>query len=451
MTLPNSTVSFPTRSIRTHWTLCFALAYCLAGFGASLGAQPALDADYPGGNIVVTKVEGDTYFLQPDLRGMRPNLWWFYWNFRVREAAGKTLTFRFTERNPFDFVGPAISRDRGMTWSRMGAALVRAIPDPKAWEFSHTFSSSENEVRFCFTIPHLESDFRRFLARYRDHAHLAIDELCRTRKGRSVERLRLGKLTGEPRYRVLLTARHHACESLAGYELEGIIEAVLAKTDEGRWWRENVEIWAVPFMDKDGVEDGDQGKQRAPRDHNRDYEGQSVHLEVAALREQVPAWLREKPLFALDLHCPYLRDNRIYLVGGPNEEIWRNVKRFSAILESTQQGPIRYQAKHDMPFGTGWNSLATMQHDPGKPFSRWAAELPGARFAATLEFPYSQQTVDVSAESSRIFGHDIARAIRLFLQGDERRVHLGRINAVRLHRSLVSFTSEVHVLLQRSG
>lgn len=61
-----------------------------------------------------------------------------------------------------------------------------------------------------------------------------------------------------------------------------------------------------------------------------------------------------------------------------------------------------------------------MQRAPGKPFSRWAAELPGVKFAATLEFPYSQTTVDVSAEGSRTFGHDIARAIRLFLQGDER-------------------------------
>ena len=41
----------------------------------------------------------------------------------------------------------------------------------------------------------------------------------------------------------------------------------------------------VPFVDKDGVEEGDQGKNRAPRDHNRDYAGASMYPETGALRE----------------------------------------------------------------------------------------------------------------------------------------------------------------------
>jgi murein tripeptide amidase MpaA len=41
-----------------------------------------------------------------------------------------------------------------------------------------------------------------------------------------------------------------------------------ADTPEGRLARERFRFLAVPFMDKDGVEDGDQGKNRRPRDHN---------------------------------------------------------------------------------------------------------------------------------------------------------------------------------------
>ena len=101
-----------------------------------------------------------------------------------------------------------------------------------------------------------------------------------------MELLRLGRLDGEAEQCVLLTCRHHACEMMASYSLEGIMEAVLA-SDEGRRLREQVEFFVVPFMDKDGVEEGDQGKNRKPHDHNRDYDGESLYASVRAVRELV--------------------------------------------------------------------------------------------------------------------------------------------------------------------
>ena len=77
---------------------------------------------------------------------------------------------------------------------------------------------------------------------------------------------------------------------MASWTLEGVLEAVLADTPDGRWARENVEWMAVPFMDLDGVEQGDQGKNRQPHDHNRDYLGRSIYPTVAALKEFVPGW-----------------------------------------------------------------------------------------------------------------------------------------------------------------
>lgn len=396
------------------------LAAAIATTCIATAVVPVIDADYPGGNIVVEKIEGDVVFLKPDLRDTRPGLWWFYWNFRVRGAAGRTLHFRFNERNPFGLTGPAVSRDAGRTWSYLGPAAVRPVTGQKAWEFSYTFPTArDDEVRFCFTIPYLQADLERFLARHRGDRHLVISELCQSKKSRRVELLRLGKLDGEPKHRVLLTARHHACESVANYELEGIMEAVLANTPEGRRWREEVQFMIVPFVDKDGVEDGDQGKVRSPRDHNRDYEGPTVHPEVAAIKAQVPAWLKGKPVFALDLHCPYVREENIYIVGGPNQELWQRVQVFSQILEATQRGPVRYHAKNNMPYGTGWNSPKLAETDPGETFSRWAGELPNAIFSATLEFPYAKRQDDVTADSARAFGHDIARAILRFLAEHE--------------------------------
>jgi murein tripeptide amidase MpaA len=119
-------------------------------------------------------------------------------------------------------------------------------------------------------------------------------ELCRTRKGRSVERLHAGKINGEPKYRVLLTARHHACEMIASYALEGFLESILSNTELGHWFQNNVEVLAVPFMDKDGVEDGDQGKHRRPHDHNQDYISDSIYPSVRAMKQFVPQWSERK-------------------------------------------------------------------------------------------------------------------------------------------------------------
>lgn len=49
-----------------------------------------IDADFPGGNVVVDGVAGDVVRLHPDLRDTEGN--WFYWCCRVRGAAGRTLT-----------------------------------------------------------------------------------------------------------------------------------------------------------------------------------------------------------------------------------------------------------------------------------------------------------------------------------------------------------------------
>ena len=56
-----------------------------------------IDCEFPGGNIVVDAIEGDTVSLHQDLRDTRGD--WFYWYFRVRGAAGRTLNFKFTKGN----------------------------------------------------------------------------------------------------------------------------------------------------------------------------------------------------------------------------------------------------------------------------------------------------------------------------------------------------------------
>jgi hypothetical protein len=140
---------------------------------------------------------------------------------------------------------------------------------------------------------------------------------------------------------------------MASWILEGLMETILSDTDDGRCFCKNTEALVVPFMDKDGVEEGDQGKNR-PYDHNRDYYTESIYPSVAALRKLVPDWSQGRLTMAIDFHCPWIRGNsneRVFLVGGRNQTVWAEICRFSEILKNGQTGPLKYAPKDNIPWG----------------------------------------------------------------------------------------------------
>lgn len=368
-----------------------------------------IDAEFPGGNIKIDRIEGDRVYLRPDLRDT-PR-WWFYWYFRVHGAGGRTVSFEFTNGDPVGVRGPAISTDGGRTWSWLGSETAGKA------SFTYTFSKEADDTRFAYTIPYLEANLQAFLKSLGADPHLKIDSLCRTRRGRDVEAIYLGRLDAKPDYRVLVTARHHACEAMANYVLEGLVRAILQNKDR-QWFHEHVEFLIVPFMDKDGVEQGDQGKLRAPHDPNRDYNGTSIYPSVAGLREQIPHWSKGKLRMALDLHCPYIRGDRnekIFFVGLPSERIWRNVQQLSEILESLRPISLPYSAKDNLPFGQEWNNMAKLGE--GLSMADWAARIPGVDIAASIEIPYANVSgYPVTPDSARGFGETLVQSIGRYLQ-----------------------------------
>jgi len=381
-----------------------AVAFAVGISQVVIAGEPRIDADFPGGNIVVEGLSDDAFTIHQDQRDTRDP--WFYWYFRVRGAEGRRLTVHFSQGNVIGPRGPAFSRDSGQTWHWLEQG-------ERSDSFIFAFAPDDLEVRFCFGTPYLESHLKDFLTARADHPHLAAEVLCQTKKARPVERLRVGRLQGDAPLRVLLTARHHACEMSANYVLEGTIDAILAETQEGAWLREQVEFWIVPFVDKDGVEDGDQGKLRQPHDPWLDYAGESIFPATAALRQQVPDWSRGRLRVALDLHSPSRLDERIYLAAGSTEQE-PELKIFSQLLADRHQGAFVFDPRDNLSFGAGWNTQRT--YGPLRSFSQWAETIPGVRLAATLEFPYAQvQGRAVTPERARQFGRELAHAIQEYL------------------------------------
>ena len=269
--------------------VCGALLTVLIAAEAAYGGI-VVDGNLPAGNVIVDGIEGDVVKLRQDLRdsGM-----WFYWAFRVRGAAGRTVKFDFTEKTwggPVGVRGPVVSKDGGKTFS---------YPlDGKSHTsgFIYTFGPSENDVYFYECHPYVRTNWDAFVAKHAGARgqKFVVETLCKSRKGADVPRARFGCIgrdgarpsRGDQKFRIFMSARHHCSETMASWVLEGVGEAFLADDELGEWLRENVELMMVPFVDYDGAQAGDQGKVRKPHDHNRDYT-EFLYPETRAITEWI--------------------------------------------------------------------------------------------------------------------------------------------------------------------
>jgi hypothetical protein len=368
-----------------------------------------IDCAFPGGNIVVESINPPDVRLHQDLRDT--GIDWFYWCLRVRGPVDTPLRFVFTRSRAIGVRGPAVSADGGRSWAWLGRDAVYDNA------FRYSFTEAVSEIRLSFAMPYQQWHWRHFVDEVGTHPAVQQDQLCVTARGRPVECLILNCRDKLPKHRVAITCRHHACEMMASYVLEGLIRWVLQ--DPGaEWLRNNVAFICVPFVDKDGVEDGDQGKGRRPRDHGRDYEGVSLYAATGAIRERLPCWGNGRLRVGLDLHCPHIsgvHSEVIYLVGDPRERIDREQRRFSQILEASATGPLPFAAGDFLPFGESWNTKAN--YTGGKGFCPWLSELPEVRLATSIEVPYANAAgAEVNQSSARRFGADLGRGLAQYLR-----------------------------------
>ncbi|MBL8994229.1 MAG: hypothetical protein JNM63_12880 [Spirochaetia bacterium] len=353
-------------------------------------AEILIRSDFPGANIVVEKIEADKVTLRPDLRDTTTP--WFFWRFKATGPVGKETFFSFEGMGCLSSLGPAV-RKSGTPWTWLGGQSVQG----NGFRFSFTDS---DEVEFCVCIPYLENEWRSFIEPHQNKSSVHFENLCLSQKGRPIEKILIQTNVTKPHLRALVTARHHACESAASYALEGLLQKAIAKSAGGDAL---IEWHVVPFMDKDGVEDGDQGKNRGPHDHNRDYLGDSIYPSVKALKEYAKT---AGPFhIALDLHCPCLIgewDERVYFVGSSKESVATEQVRFCKILEGAVKNGIPFETKDFLSFGQAWNNSDDLTR---KTFGGWASSLPEMKLVLTLEVPYAlARGVEVTPESARKFG-----------------------------------------------
>ena len=342
-----------------------------------------IHGNFVGGNISVKEITEGTVVLENELRDTEGD--WFYWAFCVEGAIGRTLTFQM-QHNRLGYWGPAVSYDLE-NWSWLDSC--------NGDSFTYTFKEGEGKVYFAHHILYHPKRFYSLC----QNLNLNKDELCISRKGRSVPCLHIGN--GEKS--IIFTARHHACESTGNYVLEGVIKELVNSPIE------NARILIVPFVDYDGVVDGDQGKSRVPHDHNRDYIDTPIYPEVRSIRNFMDTYSCH---YGFDLHSPWHK-------GGTNDKIFvvRNLKEkdeafdlFSSIFESQiSEKSMKYSKNNDYPACTNWNQ-------PSSSFGYTTNNRPDCQIAFTLESTYfGTQDNKVTAEKLVELGKCFARAVKKYV------------------------------------
>lgn len=375
---------------------------------------PVIDTEFPGGNVIIEKIVGDTVFFRPDLRDTSQE--WFYWCFSINNTSGKKWFFKATKPNVLTNLGAAFSTDGGFEWSWIDRENHLG-PDL----FSFEFSGSARPIMFSMGMAYTQKNFDRFMWKYRDSDYIRKSVLSITRAGRAVEQLLISNFDAQPKVKVLFTARAHAGEMMSNYIIEGMVDALLSGSKAMEDLLENVEVMIVPFLDKDGVEQGDQGKYRIPRDHNRDYSGESIYTSTRAIREEIPEWINGWPWIGIDLHNPWIKGENnewVYFVGNEEERISEAQVEFVNTLIRSQTGPLKMNKDTGfLAYGTAWNKGSN--YEQGASFSKWASGFieDSLLMTTTLEFPFAINNGQVvTQERARLFGKDLIVAISAYLK-----------------------------------
>ena len=357
-----------------------------------------ISIDFPGGNARVTANSDTVVHLEPDLRGGRP---WFYWYFEATSRKRGKVTFVFPEKvagfknGAIGFQGPAVSTDQGETWTWMGTNHVDGS------SFYYDFANANQRVRFAVTIPYVQKELDAFLELNSSNRHLKKSVLTKSQNGRDVDLLQIGS-PGSKVKAMLVTGRHHAAETIASYVLEGFLQEAMSDSPSGNAFREKYVLYAVPLVDRDGVEEGDQGKNRRPHDHNRDYGKTSIYPEIQAIKKlDETANFR----FALDFHCPTLvmNDHQVMYFVGAKEHPQYNFQNVTELASWIKKGLPK-----NAPVGP-YVWLRSTQ-TPAPMNSHYFGFKQGTIMAATFEIPFAPPGKATDPSSCRKYGRTVLSA-----------------------------------------
>lgn len=346
-----------------------------------------ISLDFCGANAKILDVSDTEVQFQPDLRDTEGD--WFYWAFAVKGAAGKTIKFSMKPKEYIGYFGAAVSTDLiNWRWSNTAESDFTG--------FTYTFGANENFVYFAHDMLYHPSRFYHFAELHR----MPIRITCNDNKGTPIPYLTVGN----GNYNIVLTARHHCCESTGDYIMEGMIcEFINDPIPDFR-------VTAIPFIDADGTVNGDQGKNRRPHDHYLDYGMEPLYNGVRAIKELLDIG---DVKYIFDLHSPWHqtgRNDKLFFVRNPTEKGDSFIQMGRLFEEENNPGSMIYNTENDISLGVDWYTSESSGSCVVHSGNRKSVEL-----ALVLETTYFGEPGNVVSQEKLIeSGRSLMRAIRKY-------------------------------------
>lgn len=242
----------------------------------------------------------------------------------------------------------------GGAWMRCPEVVVTETDDGRReLVFDHTQPSDRIAAAFCFPYG-------------LDHFQLALEEtdlpapdiIGITGQGRPLPRIRLAGPEKDGKIGVYVTARQHAGETPGSWVLDGLLRHLADGGLGDQDW------WIVPFVDLDGVENGDYGKDAHPWDFNRAWEKMPMRPEVLSIQADLHRFASRYPKrLLIDLHAPGHAEDGLWLFmprshrpAAQREASERFVSALSSVF--TEMAPSALQRETN--YGSRWGADATI-------------------------------------------------------------------------------------------
>ncbi len=339
--------------------------------------------DFCGANATILDVSENTVRFEPDLRDTEGE--WFYSAFAVRGAAGKTVTFDMPKWF-IGYFGAAYSHDL-TKWEWTYTA------SPNHTGFTYSFGPDENLVYFAHHMLYHPSRFYRFAELH----GIPVRTLGPDNKGTPIPYVCIGSGPNN----IILTARHHCCESTGNYIMEGMLDEFIKSPIPG------CRVTAIPFIDADGVVRGDQGKNRRPHDHNRDYTENPLYNGVKAVMSLMAAG---DVRYVFDLHSPWHftgRNDKLFFVRNDVFEREKFIKIGMLLEEEITPDAMAYSSYNDIDAGVEWNNVKNNIQ-----CSSYCGRFPSIELSFSLETPYFGEDGNVVSQDKLVeTGRCLMRAI----------------------------------------
>jgi hypothetical protein len=305
-------------------------------------------------------------------------------------------------------VRPVVCMDDG-EWRRVEeTSLVQSPTGHVALQFETPEGCTDCSAAFCFPYGH--SQLRRAVRETAGTWH--IETLDVSAGGRPLVRLLSPSAEGNEAG-VYIVARQHSGETPGSWVLDGILRAVAGEDAGGPL--HDADWWAVPFVNVDGVVEGDYGKDPMPADFNRAWAPMPLRPEVYAIQRDMMHFAgRYGRRLVLDLHAPGGGETGLYQFlpreGRPDEQ--RTAAESFAPLLAAQFPDVPAESISRVPdYPSRWDSNHTA--------TCWAWDHLDGTLGVSIETSYQALTEEVRLlpEDYRDIGRRLAAVAVAWLRG----------------------------------